>query len=84
MWRRAQVKRVTSTVPAEPGGTVDGDTACQSRLLKLGAGTEPKSTVLTPGKPKMFWKPVPVIVTVVPAAVGPATGETPVTVGSAT
>ena len=79
----SQVKRVTSTLPAEPAGTVAVSCVSES-TVKLGAGTEPKSTVVTPGKPKMFWKPVPVMVTVFPPVVGPAAGETPVTVGSAT
>jgi hypothetical protein len=79
----SQVKAVTSTVPAEPAGTVAVSCVSES-TVKLEAGTEPKSTVVTPGEPKMFWKPVPVMVTVFPPAVGPTAGETPVTVGSAT
>ena len=41
------------------------------------AGVPPKVTVVAP------MKSVPVIVTVVPPAAGPAPGETPLTVGAA-
>ncbi len=45
--------------------------------VKVAAGVEPKSTAVAPVKS------VPVMVTVVPPAVGPAVGLTAVTVGAA-
>ncbi len=66
---------VTSTGPSPAAGVV------ASRVVPLNTITplrprRPKSTV-TPGA-----KPVPVIVTTVPPAIGPASGPTPVTVGA--
>ena len=71
------VVTVTSTVPAVPAGAV---AVIWVALLtvKLVAAVAPKLTALAPVKL------VPVIVTEVPPAVGPAVGLTPVTVGAAT
>ena len=67
---------VTSTVP---DAAADGETAVMDVsefTVKLLAGLEPNETVLAPVKP------VPVTVIVVPPAVGPESGETPVTAGA--
>jgi hypothetical protein len=71
------VVTVTSTVPAEPAGAV---AVIDVALLTVNdvALVAPNLTAVVPVKL------VPVIVTLVPPAVGPATGETLVTVGGAT
>ena len=67
---------VTSTVPADSAGLVA--VICVAELtVKLLAAMVPKSTAVAPVKP------VPVIVTDVPPAAGPAAGLTPVTAGAA-
>ena len=66
---------VTFTVPAAPAGSVAvRDVSLVT--VKL-AGALPKSTAVAPVNP------VPVTVTDVPPAVGPADGLTPLTVGGA-
>ena len=72
---------VTSTVPAEPAGlvavievslvTVNEDAAVDPNLTAVTALVEPAPV-----------KPVPVIITEVPPVIGPAVGETLVTVGT--
>jgi hypothetical protein len=69
------VVTVTSTVPL-PAGVV-AVIAVSELTVKLTAEAVPKRTAVEPVKP------VPVIVTVVPALVGPAFGLTPVTAGGA-
>ena len=69
------VVTVTSTVPAVPAGLVA--VICVAVSLTIVAGVVPNSTAVAPVR---F---VPVIVTVVPPAVGPDVGLTPVTVGAA-
>jgi hypothetical protein len=71
----AGVVTVTSTVP-EPGGD-DAVISVELTRLTLVAPFGPK---LMPVAPTKF---VPVIVTLVPPAVGPDAGLTPVTVGGA-
>ena len=69
------VVTVTFTVPAAPAGAV-AVIEVEETTVKLVAGfPEPKSTAVAPVK---F---VPVMVTLVPAVVGPAAGLTAVTVG---
>ena len=62
----------TAPVPAGAVAVIDVD----ELKVKPVAGVPPKVTALTPVKL------VPVIVTAVPPAVGPAAGETDVTVGA--
>jgi hypothetical protein len=68
------VTTVTSTVPAGPAGAVTVILLVEL-TVNVAAAEEPKLTAETP------LKLVPVIVTVVPPATGPADGLTPVTVG---
>ena len=70
------VVTVTSTVPAEPGGEVVVIVLALTTVNGV-AGVTPKVTAVAPVKP------VPVIVTEVPPASGPAAGEMPLTVGAA-
>ena len=71
------VVTLTSTVPALPTGAVA--VICVAELtVKPVAAVAPKVTAVAP------LKFVPVMVTVVPPAVGPAVGEMLVMVGSAT
>jgi hypothetical protein len=69
-----KVVTVTSIVLARPGGAV-AVIEVSEFTVKFAAGMEPNETALAPVKP------VPVIVTTVPPAVGPESGESPVTVG---
>ncbi len=70
------VVTVISTVPTPAG---DVAVICVAELtVKLTAGVPPNCTAVAPVKL------VPVMVTVVPPAVGPLVGEIPVTVGGAT
>src|SRR5208283_1539080 len=69
------VVTVTSTVPAEPAGETAVMLVADTTVTLL-APVKPKSTVAP------VTNPVPVIVTVVPPANGPAAGEMPVTVGT--
>jgi hypothetical protein len=71
------VVTVTSTVPAASAG-VTAVIVVALTTVKLAADTLPNLTALAPVKP------VPVIVTLVPPAVGPLVGDTAVTVGAAT
>ncbi len=71
------VVTVTSTVPAVPAGAV------AVRLVALLTIT-PAALVVPNLTAVALVKLVPVIVTLVPPAVGPAPGLTPVTVGGAT
>ena len=66
---------VTSTVP-DPAGAVTLICVPAELTATLVAAVVPKSTAVAP------LKPVPVIVTVVPATAGPCAGLTPVTVGA--
>ena len=68
---------VTSTVPAASAGLVAVICVAETTIT-LVAAVVPKSTAVAP------LKPVPVIVTDVPPADGPAAGLTAVTVGAAT
>jgi hypothetical protein len=70
------VVTVTSTVPAEPAGVVA--TIWVEVLLVIVAALAPNLTALAPARL------VPVIVMLVPPAVGPAEGLTVATVGAAT
>ena len=70
------VTTVTSTVPAEPAGAVAVILLVALTVNEV-AAVEPKFTVET------LVKPVPVMVTVVPPADGPALGLTEVSVGAA-
>jgi hypothetical protein len=71
------VATVISTVPADSEGEIAVIWVSLS-TVKLDAAVEPKATAVA------FAKFVPVIVTEVPPAVGPAAGLTPVTVGGFT
>jgi hypothetical protein len=71
------VVTVTSTAPAEPAGEVAVIWVAEL-TVKVVALVLPSFTAVAPEK---F---VPVIVTVVPPAVGPLVGESEVTVGAAT
>jgi hypothetical protein len=71
------VVTVTSTSPAEPAGDVAVIDVSET-TVKDAAAVEPNETALAP------MKPVPVIVTCVPPATGPALGLTPVTPGADT
>ena len=73
----AGVCTVTSTVPADSAGESAVHDVLDEQLTPV-AAVEPKLTV-SPN-----WKPVPVMVTVVPPAVGPAVGLMAVTVGGVT
>jgi hypothetical protein len=66
---------VTSTVPALPAGVVVVIWVAETTVNDVGA-VDPNRTAVAPPKP------VPVIVTGVPPASGPAPGLTPVTVGT--
>ena len=69
------VVTVTSTVPAAPAGDVAViDVALFT--VKLAAAVAPNFTLVAPVKP------VPVMATLVPPAVGPPTGEMEVTMGN--
>jgi hypothetical protein len=68
------VVTVTFTVPAVPAGAV-AVISVEETTVKLAAGFEPKSTAVAPVR---F---VPVMVTLVPPAGSPASGDTDVTVG---
>jgi hypothetical protein len=72
------VVTVTSTVPAAPAGLVA--TICVPVSLVIVAVALPNFTVAVADVPRF----APLIVTVVPPAVGPAVGLTPVKVGNAT
>ena len=65
------VVTVTPTVPA-PGGLVAAIWVSDA-MVKASAGADPNCTLLTQTKP------VPVMVTGVPPAMGPLDGEIPVT-----
>jgi hypothetical protein len=66
-----------SIMPADPAGAVA--VICVALFtVKLAAGAAPKRTAVAPVRL------VPVMVTVLPPAVAPLAGETPVTVGAAT
>jgi hypothetical protein len=67
---------VTSTVPTDPAGACTVSDVFDVTLNAV-AATPPKCTPLAPVKP------LPVTVTLVPPAVVPEDGETPVTVGAA-
>jgi hypothetical protein len=70
------VVTVISTVPAEPAGLV--------AVIEVGLFTVyDAATVLPNFTPVAPVKPVPVIVTEVPPAIGPAAGEMLVTAGTA-
>jgi len=69
------VVTVTSTVPAAPAGAV-AVIEVSELTVKPSAFAAPNFTAVAPEKP------VPVIVTGVPPAVGPAVGEIDVTVGT--
>jgi hypothetical protein len=71
------VTTVTSTVPALSAGEV-AEIDVSEFTVKLAAAVPPKLTADAPVNP------VPVIVTLVPPAVGPAFGDTLVTVGPLT
>ena len=71
------VVTVTSTAPAVPGGEAAVICVSESTVNDV-AAVEPKCTAVAPVNPE------PVSVTVVPPAVGPADGVTPVTSPSAT
>ena len=71
------VVTVMSTVPAEPAGAVAVIWVALFTVYVV-AAVLPNFTAVAPVKP------VPVIITDVPPAVGPAFGEIPVTVGSTT
>ncbi len=75
-----EVITVTSWVPVPAGATAVSEVS--ETTVTLVAGVEPKSTAVSSG-PAPF-RLVPVTVTVVPPAVGPAAGETLVTVGAFT
>ena len=64
-----------STVPAEPAGLVAVIEVALFTVYELAVMLLPNITLVTPVKP------VPVMVTLVPPATGPADGEMPVTVG---
>ena len=66
-----------STWPADSAGEMAEQLVVDVQLTPVPA-LEPKATVLAP-----MTKPVPVIATVVLPDVGPAVGETAVTVGTA-
>ena len=67
----------TSTTPAEPAGEV--------QVIEVAVLEPQEVPALVPNcTPEAAVRLVPVIVTLVPPAVGPDTGETPVTVGAAT
>jgi len=72
------VLTVISTVPDEPAGEVALIDVGEFTITPVPAPAAPNATVLAPAT-----NPVPVIVTVVPPAVGPALGPTDVTLGSA-
>ena len=69
---------VTSTVPAEAAGEVAVHEVVEVQLTEVPAPV-PKATVVA----EPMTKPVPVMVTTVPPPGGPATGLSPVTVGTA-
>ena len=69
------VVTVTWTVPAVPDGLM-ADTDVSEWTVTPVAGLEPKSTAVVPVRL------VPLMVTLVPPAVDPAPGLTPVTVGA--
>jgi hypothetical protein len=64
----------TSTVPADPAG-VTAVIDVVEFTVKLAAGADPNETAVT------RLNPVPVMVTLVPPAVEPELGDTPVTTG---
>ena len=68
---------MTWTVPAASAGDVAVHEVVKVQLT-VGLAVKPKSTVVAPAPVR---KLVPVTVTVVPPAVGPAVGLTAVTVG---
>jgi hypothetical protein len=70
------VVTVTSTVPAEPAGEVALILVALTTVNEV-AAVDPKLTAVAPVNP------VPVIVTTVPPASGPALGRTAVTAGTA-
>ena len=69
------VVTVTWTVPAVPGG-LTADTELSEWTVTPVANVEPKSTAMVP------LRLVPLMVTLVPPAVGPAPGLTAVTAGA--
>jgi hypothetical protein len=69
------VVTVTSTVPAEPAGAVAVMLVALTTVNEV-AAVLPKLTAVAPVNP------LPVMVTAVPPASGPATGEIPVTTGA--
>ena len=66
----------TVAVPAPPAGVVPTRRVAETNVTPVAAA--PPNVAPAPA-----WKPVPVIVTVVPPAVGPIAGLTDVTVGGA-
>ena len=69
------VVTVTSTVPADPAGTVAVSWESES-TVKPAAGAGPNDTADAPVNP------LPLTVTVVPPATGPDGGEMPLTAGT--